>query len=43
MVTVQGHLDYTGYMLFPRAGTYCLWVEQDGQEVGSVVVGVGAP
>ena len=43
VATIQGHLDATGYILFPQPGFYRLWVEQDGQEVGSVVMQVTGP
>lgn len=34
-------LDYTGYMLFPRAGKYRLSVKSGDRELGSVTLGVG--
>ena len=43
VVTIQGHLDFTGYILFPQPGFYQLWVEQNGQQGGSVVIQVAEP
>ncbi len=38
VVNILAFGDYAGYILFPRPGIYRLSVEQNGAEVGSVVV-----